>query len=138
MKVATRLDMALKAAQIPIVGVSIGREDDKRTWRVDFMDEASAAQKVAAEKIIKSIDPNAADVPMQVTIYQGRAALINAGLFDRVKTAVDNLGHASLAYQAFEYANHWHRDSPFIAQLAAALGLTDAEVDELFIAAAQM
>lgn len=74
-------------------------------------------------------------VPTSVTLYQGRAALINAGLFDQVKAAVDAGGQNSLAFQAFEYANHWYRDSAFIAQLAAGLGLTEQQIDELFISA---
>lgn len=78
-----------------------------------------------------------AAVPKSVTLYQGRAALIHAGLFDQVKAAVDAGGQNSLAYQAFEYANHWYRDSAFIAQLAGGLGLAEQQIDDLFIAAAQ-
>lgn len=75
-------------------------------------------------------------VPASVTLYQGRAALIQAGLFDQVKAAVDAQGPNSLAFQAFEYANHWYRDSEFVAHLAGGLSLTDEIIDDLFIAAA--
>lgn len=77
-------------------------------------------------------------VPVMVTLYQGRAALIGAGLFNQVKAAVEAQGQDSLAYQAFEYANHWYRDSPFIAQLAQGLGLSDSQIDALFLAAAEI
>jgi hypothetical protein len=122
-----RLHSAI-AAVCPIHGVSSG-------GRIDFSEAATAAQREAATTIAMSFDLEAPVVPTSVTLYQGRAALIEAGLFNDVKSAVTGLGEASLAFQAFEYANHWYRDSPFIAQLAGALGLTDAQIDELFIAA---
>ena len=37
---------------------------------------------------------------------------------------------------AFEYERTWRRDSQFIADLAPALGMTEAEVDDLFVTAA--
>jgi hypothetical protein len=77
-------------------------------------------------------------VPKQVTLYQGRAMLIQVGMFDQVKEAVDAQGQNSLAYQAFEYANHWYRDSEFIASMAAGLGLSEAQIDALFIAASSV
>jgi hypothetical protein len=77
-------------------------------------------------------------VPKQVTLYQGRAMLIQVGMFDQVKAAVDAQGQNSLAYQAFEYANHWYRDSEFITSMAAGLGLSEAQIDGLFIAASSV
>lgn len=72
----------------------------------------------------------------RVTLYQGRAALIQAGLFDQVKAAVEAQGPNSLAYQDFEYANHWYRDSAFIVGLADGLGLSEQDIDALFATAA--
>ena len=36
----SRLDAEIRAVA-PIVGVSIGRKDDRATWRFDFADEAT-------------------------------------------------------------------------------------------------
>lgn len=77
-------------------------------------------------------------IPDIVTNYQGRSALIAAGLFASVKAFVNAEGEESLAYQAFEYANHWERNSPLIVGAAAALGLTGEQLDDLFFAAAQI
>ncbi len=45
------LDQAIKKV-CPIHGVSFGKLDDKKTWRIDFDDAASAAQKLAAVQVL--------------------------------------------------------------------------------------
>ncbi len=75
-------------------------------------------------------------VPQQVTNYQARAALLAAGLFDQVDAAVKAQGTTSAAFQAWEYANNVYRNSPLIAGLGAALGLSAQQIDDLFRAAA--
>lgn len=40
----------------PIHGVSIGRRNDKSTWRIDFKDEATAEQRAAAQAVIDAFD----------------------------------------------------------------------------------
>lgn len=48
------------AAVCPIVGVSIGRIADRSTWRIDFAEEATPAQRAAARNVLSSFDPVAA------------------------------------------------------------------------------
>lgn len=79
-----------------------------------------------------------ASVVATVTNYQARTALIEAGLFAQADAAVKAAGPASLLFQAWEYAAEFRRDSPFIAQMAAVLNLTSAQVDALFAAASQV
>jgi hypothetical protein len=76
-------------------------------------------------------------VPQVVTLYQGRVALRRAGLFDAVKSLVGQPGNEE-AFEAFEYANHWYRDSPWIAAMAGVLGISDEEIDGLFRAASEI
>jgi hypothetical protein len=38
----------------PIIGVSIGRLDDRSTWRIDYHDEATPEQRAAAEAAMAS------------------------------------------------------------------------------------
>lgn len=83
------------------------------------------------------IDPTPT-TPNFVSNYQGRAALINQGLFDTVNNYIQNLGTSSLEYQAWEYATNFYRDSPFITSISSALGLTSDQVDQLFIAASNI
>ena len=53
MKLSTALDIRLKNI-CPIIGVSIGREDDNSTWRIDFADSATTEQKRAAMDLVDS------------------------------------------------------------------------------------
>lgn len=48
-----QLDEALRVV-CPIHGVSIGKVDDKSTWRISFKDEATAEQQAAAQGVIDS------------------------------------------------------------------------------------
>lgn len=44
----------------PIEGVSIGRANDKGTWRIDFKAEATPEQRIAAQTAIDLFDTQAA------------------------------------------------------------------------------
>lgn len=55
--ITTKLDAAIRAV-CPIHGISIGRKDDKTTWRIDFTSEATEEQKAAARAVLASFDPN--------------------------------------------------------------------------------
>ena len=79
-------------------------------------------------------EPPPVPVPAEVPQWQARRALHAAGLLASVETAV---AAASQDIQiTWEYAPNIVRNSPFIAALAPALGLTDAQIDDLFRAAA--
>ena len=72
-------------------------------------------------------------VPFSVTPFQAKAALFAAGLLPAVEAAI--AAAPKVAQLAWSDATEFTRDSPTIATMAAALGLTDAQVDALFIAA---
>lgn len=73
-------------------------------------------------------------VPQVVSMFQARAALINAGLYDTVDAAMQQAGGVNLI--AWEYATEVRRDSPLVQAMAAELGLTNEQVDNLFRQAA--
>ncbi len=52
-----RLLRVLLAANLPVVGVSVGDVRDRRTWRVDFMDAATPGERAAATGIAAAFDP---------------------------------------------------------------------------------
>lgn len=76
------------------------------------------------------------DVPASVTRFQARAALIEAGLLDQIEAAV--AAADPLTREAWASSTAFERSSPTIAALAAALGLTGADLDALFRRAAQI
>jgi len=74
-------------------------------------------------------------VPRRVTNFQMRAALRGAGLFDQVQLFVEDLADP-VALDAWEYANEVHRGGALVAAARAALGLSEEQLDALFVQAA--
>jgi hypothetical protein len=69
-------------------------------------------------------------VPQTVTPRQARLALLAAGLLDQVQAAVDAAGGATKI--TWEYATVIDRNDPMITGIGQALGLTPAQIDNLF------
>ena len=98
--------------------------------RADFPD----AQPPALPEYV----PAVVAVPEVVTMRQARLALLGAGLLAQVNTAVANMPGAEgdAARIEWEYAQEVRRDSPLVAALSVALGLTDETLDNLYKVAA--
>lgn len=75
-------------------------------------------------------------VPQTVTMRQARLALLQAGLLDAVTAAVQQAGQA--VQIEWEYATDVRRASPLVQAISAGMGLTEAQVDALFIAGAKL
>lgn len=76
-------------------------------------------------------------IPESVSRAQGKAALLGVGLLGAVEDFIDSLegDEKALALLAFNETNEWRRDSPFLNQAAASLGVTQEQMDELFLEA---
>lgn len=74
-------------------------------------------------------------VPPAVSPLQARRALRQAGLLDAV-TALVAASDADTR-DAWEYAVEFRRDDPLLRALAGQLGLTEADIDNLFRSAIQ-
>ena len=61
MTLASRLHSEVSVVA-PIDGVSIGLENDRATWRIDFRPEATDAQRLAANAALAAYDPSAPTV----------------------------------------------------------------------------
>ncbi|WP_225783326.1 hypothetical protein [Xenophilus sp. Marseille-Q4582] len=80
-------------------------------------------------------------VPESVTRAQGKAALVQAGLWAGVLAYVASIAdptQQALAEIALHDTQEWRRDSPFLAACAVGLGLTPEQLDALFIAAGEI
>lgn len=77
-------------------------------------------------------------IPQTVTRFQARVALVQAGHFDTIDTYIATLPKTDVKRLAWENAAEWERTSPTLNALAVMLGLTSAQVDELFIAASKI
>lgn len=79
-------------------------------------------------------------VPEAVTMRQARLALLGAGLLTLVEAALNSLPspHREAAQIEWEYALDVRRDHPLILSLKSSLGLSDPDLDNLFIQAATL
>jgi len=77
-----------------------------------------------------------APVPQVVSRFQARAALLGAGLLDDVEALMASPATPAIHRLAWTDAVEFRRDSPTIAAVAAALSLSDAQLDGLFTVAA--
>ena len=75
-------------------------------------------------------------IPLSVTRFQARAALYLAGLFDDAEAAIAQ-AHP-LSRIAWEHAHVYRRDSPTLISIGQQLGLSEADMDELFKTAASI
>lgn len=114
---------AIVAVTVEVGAVALSQADTPMQWA------ALAASGVA-------ISPHIPPISSVVYAYQFKAALMNAGLYEKAAAAAETAG--GLTWLAWQTATEFQRSSPNIATLAASLGLTDAQVDELFIAAAKI
>jgi hypothetical protein len=82
--------------------------------------------------------PPAPIVPGAVTMRQARLALLSAGLLSQVDVEIGALPspQKEAAQIEWEYSQEVQRHNGFVALLAPSLGLTEAQLDQLFITAA--
>jgi hypothetical protein len=78
----------------------------------------------------------AADVPSYITPRQCRLVLMQQGLLAQVEQMIAQQDEATRI--TWEYALEFRRDDPLLNALAQNLGLTDQQIDEFFVAAAQL
>lgn len=79
-------------------------------------------------------------VPQSVTMRQARLALHAAGLLAGVDAAIASMQEPAKTAAAieWEYASAVERNAGLVPAMAAALGMSEADIDDLFIAAAAL
>lgn len=79
-------------------------------------------------------------VPQYVSMRQARLALLGAGMLSAVTAAINALPspQKEAAQIEWEYSQEVFRFKPLVLALAPALGLSSAQLDSLFVAAAQL
>lgn len=79
--------------------------------------------------------------PTRITRAQGKAILIQSGLWQQVLdyvASLENPTEQALAEVALHDTTEWLRDSPFLGRIAIYLSLSDGDLDQLFSDAAQI
>ena len=101
--------------------------------------DAAIAQAAALQaQIDAAAPPTVNGVPQSITMRQARLALLGAGKLSLVDAAIDSMPEPqkSAARIEWEYSNEVQRNNGFVAALGPALGMTEEQIDQLFIAAA--
>lgn len=75
-------------------------------------------------------------VPQQVTMRQARLELLKRELLDDVEALIESAGRA--AQIEWEYGATVNRNHPIISIVQQQKGMTDSQIDELFISASSL
>jgi|HigsolmetaGSP11D_1036233.scaffolds.fasta_scaffold02338_3 hypothetical protein len=111
-------------------------EQEREQWGAPELVEMTS-EEIEAHLNPPRVEP----VPQQVTRAQGKAALIQAGLWQGVLdyvSSIEDETQRALAEVALHDTLHWERSSPFLNAAASALGLADEQLDDLFRQAAEI
>lgn len=78
--------------------------------------------------------------PSEITMRQARLVLLSAGKLAAVDAAIDAMSEPtkSAARIEWEYSSAVQRHNGFVSQLGPALGLTEAQIDAMFVAGAAL
>lgn len=96
------------------------------------LDELAAFSDVDVERL--SVEEAPPAVPDVVTMRQARLALHGAGLLPQVNTMMEDADPAVSI--EWEYAIEVRRDHPMIGAMGQGLGLSEDDIDALFVQAA--
>jgi hypothetical protein len=78
------------------------------------------------------INPNDARQTVRVTAFQAHAAIARSGLYEQVETLMTADDTPLEVKLAWNKAQEFRRLSPVVLAMAAKLGLTDKQLDDLF------
>lgn len=112
---------------------------ERRSWLlIDKNTEYSDFDGTTYSVSANPASPPPRPVPTSVTMRQARLALLGAGKLAGVTAAINALPspQKEAAQIEWEYSQTVERNRGFVLLLGAALGLTDAQLDGLFVAAA--
>lgn len=110
--------------------------NDGLGWRaVDSESDLLDGEKYSAEQppLIEL-----SSIPQEVTRFQAIAALHLAGLLEQVEAIMADQATDMLTVLAFDSAQTFKRTSPMVLNMARALGLSDEQLDNLFVSASQI
>lgn len=107
---------------------------------ITFGEAMTTQQRADVQAVFDDYTPPPQPVPAAVTMRQARLALLGVGKLADVNAAIAAMqGPAGEAARIeWEYSQEVQRDKALVLALAPVLGLSDAELDALFVAAAAL
>lgn len=87
-------------------------------------------------KYVYTLSDYVPEIPTRVSRRQAKLALLNAGLLDTVEIAIESLG----ASEKIEWVDalEFNRNDGLLKSIGASLGLTEEQIDNLFIQASNL
>lgn len=110
--------------------IASAHEDKQAGYAEEALDDAKDAEIIAFFDAIKN------PVPNQVSAAQMIRALDAKKIYDDVDTAIKNIG--GLTSLLWARAPFFERSDPLMVDAAKALGMSDADLDDLFHLAAKL
>lgn len=109
-------------------------------WALDQSKDWMVQDGAIVEYVAPPSPSSPPAIPQVVSRAQGKAALIQAGLWQGVLdyvAAIEDDTQRALANVALHDTQEWRRDSAFLNAAGDAIGLDDAGMDALFTSASQ-
>lgn len=120
-----------------IIRVGDGAFIPKDTYNVDYQEYLSWVAEGNAP-VTTPVQPAA--IPDAVTMRQARLALLHAGKLAAVDSAIANMSGSAgdAARIEWEFSNTVERNKSLVRALGPAIGMTDQDLDSLFLLAATL
>jgi len=121
----------------------VAKIDDDGVSRVSFFVAAEGQYQdeyrvwLEAGNVTEPYVPPPPGIPQQVPMWAVRTVLQNDGLFDQAQALIEVSTDNALK-NVWEYGNFADRNSNAIKSLAVSLGLTDEQVDQMFVDASNL
>lgn len=111
--------------------VANGSEDDYIKEGLELLSDEELA-------LLRAEQQQPPVTPSKVTMRQARLALHASGLLSQVEVAINTLPEPprTTARIEWDFSSEVHRDKEFVVMMGTALGLSDAQLDDLFVQAA--
>jgi hypothetical protein len=115
----------------------VAKIDDDGKSRISFIADAEGSYQdeyrawLEAGNVTEPYVPPPPAIPQQVPMWAVRTVLQNDGLFDQAQALINETSDNALK-NVWEYGNFADRNSRAISVLAIELGLTEAQVDQMF------
>lgn len=112
-------------------GASIPFDDRNRDYReyLDWLVAGNTPEPAPTPPVV---------VPEEISRFQAFAVLEQYGRYDDAEAMIASPGTPKLAKLAWKSAQVFRRNSPLVASIGGALGLTSADLDQLFIAGSEI
>lgn len=87
-------------------------------------------------KWVVRTEPQPIQIPQSVSARQARLALLQANLLSTVTASVTSMPEE--VQITWEYATEWYRTDPLVISIGSSLGLSNTQMDELFLTASTL